>query len=121
MYRTDNSTRQVFQRMHRAGKSTREIATAIGRTVQTVNSLKKLSDEELFTEPNKSTRTPSFDIEKLRQYITDNPFAYNTEIGRVFNKGKSTIHRWRHRLGFKRKKAKTTYKESDVELKKTLQ
>jgi transposase len=120
MNRTDNSTRKVFQRMNKIGSSAVEIAKAIGRSRQTVYNLKKQNDDKLLIEPSKNTRKPTFDVEALKKYFTDNNFAFNKEIGKVFGKGKSTIHRWRNKLGFKRKKAKTTYKESDDELKKTL-
>jgi transposase len=119
MNRTDNSTRKVFQRMSKMGSSAVEIAKAIGKTRQTVYNLKKQDEDKLLIEPSKNTRKPTFDVEALKQHFTDNKFAFNKEIGKVFSKGKSTIHRWRNKLGFKRKKAKTTYKESDDELKKT--
>lgn len=119
MNRTDNSTRLVLQRMHKAGSSAVEIATAIGKSVQTVRNLIKLDDDKLLVEPSKNTRKPSLDLEALKQHFTDHKFDYNSEIAKVFGTCKSTIHKWRHRLGFKRKKAKTTYKEADDKLKKT--
>ena len=119
MNRTDNQTRKVFQRMNKAGSSAAAIAIAIGKTKQTVHNLRKLSDEELFAEPNQSNGKPTFDVIKLKQYITDNPFEFNKEVAIVFGVKKSTIQRWRHRLGFKRKKVKTTYKEANQDLKKT--
>jgi transposase len=120
MNRTDNQTRKVFQRMNKAGSSAMAISAAIGKNIQTIYNLRKISDDKLLLEPNKSTRKPSFDVAALKKYITDNPFAFNKEIGLVFGKSKNTIQKWRHRLGFRRKKAKTTYKEADKELKKTL-
>jgi transposase len=105
--------------MVKMGSSTTEIAKAIGKSRQTVYNLKKQDDDKLLLVPSKNTRKPTFDVEVLKQYFTDNKFAFNKEIGKVFGKSKSTIHRWRNKLGFKRKKAKTTYKESNDELKKT--
>jgi transposase len=120
MNRADNQTRKVFQRMNKGGSSAVEIAKAIGKTRQTVYNLRKLEDDKLLVETSKNTRIASFDVEALKQYITDNPFDFNKEVGIVFGKSKSTIDRWRHKLGFKRKKAKTTYREANQELKKTL-
>jgi hypothetical protein len=120
MNRTDNSTRLVFQRMNKASSSAVAIAAAIGRSRQTVYNLRKIESDKLLVEPNKNTRKPTFDVDALKQHITDKPFEFNKEVGLVFKKGKSTIHRWRYKLGFKRKKARTTYREADSELKKTL-
>lgn len=119
MNRTDNSTRLVFQRMNKAGLSAVEIAKAIGKTTQTVRNLKKLDDDKLLVEPSKNTRKPSLDLEALKQHFTDNKFDYNIEVAKVFGKCKSTIHKWRQKLGFKHKKARTTYREADEILKKT--
>jgi transposase len=105
--------------MNKAGFSAVEIAKLIGRSRQTVYNLKKLDEDKMFVEPDKNTRKPTFDLEDLNTYFKDNKFDFNYEIAVVFKKGKSTIHRWRHKLGFNRKKAKTTYKESDENLKKT--
>lgn len=119
MNRTDNSTRLVFQRMNKAGSSAVEIAKAIGKTTQTVRNLRKLDDDKLLIEPSKNTRKPSLDLVALKQHFTDNKFDYNSEVAKVFGKGKSTIQKWRSKLGFKRKKARTTYREADEILKKT--
>jgi Transposase len=120
MNKTDIELRKVYLRMKKLGSSAVEIAAATGVKIRNVYNWDKLSEEELLVEPNKSTRKPTFDIEALKQYITDNPFAFNIEIGKVFRKHKNTIQYWRSKLGFKRKKAKTTYREADDELKKTL-
>lgn len=119
MNRTDNQTRKVFQRMNKSGSSAVSIAAAIGRSIQTVYNLRKIGEEQLLLEPSKNARKPTFDLDSLKNYITDKPFEFNKEVGLVFKKSKSTIQRWRSKLGFKRKKAKTTYKESDENLKKT--
>ena len=109
--------------MNKFEKSVIEIAGVIGVKRQTTHNWKKLlkqpnGQEILLLEPPKSTRKPSFDIDELQAYIEQNPFAFDKEIGLIFGKGKSTIHKWRKRLNFKRKKAKTTYKEAASELKK---
>jgi hypothetical protein len=96
MNRTDNQTRKVSQRMNKAGSSAMAIAAAIGKNIQTIYNLRKISDDKLLLEPNKSTRKPSFDVEALKKYIADNPFALNKEIGLVFGKSKNTIQKWRH-------------------------
>jgi transposase len=116
---TDNSTRLVFQRMNNSGYSAVDIAKAIGKTRQTVYNLRKIKDDELLIKPDKNTRKPTFDIDALKKHITDKPYDFNKEVGLVFGKSKSTIQRWRVKLGFSRKKARTTYKESDQDLKKT--
>jgi hypothetical protein len=120
MNKTDIELRKVYLRMKKLGSSAVSIAAATGVKIRNIYNWDKLSDEELLVEPNKSANKPSFDIEALKQYINDNPFAFNKEIGKVFGKHKNTIQYWRSKLGFKRKKAKTTYREADSELKKTL-
>jgi Transposase len=120
MNKTNIELRKVYLRMKKLGSSAVLIAAATGVKIRNVYNWDKLSEEELLVEPNKNTRKPTFDIEALKQYITDNPFAFNKEIGKVFGKHKNTIQYWRSKLGFKRKKAKTTYREADSELKKTL-
>ena len=119
MNRTDNQTRKVFLRMNKAGLSAVSIAAAIGRSIQTVYNLQKVEENKLLLEPDKNTRKPTFNLGDLKKHIEDNPFEFNKEVGLVFKKSKSTIQRWRSKLGFRRKKAKTTYKEANDELKKT--
>jgi hypothetical protein len=106
--------------MKKLGSSAVLIAATTGVKIRNIYNWDKLSEEELLVEPNKNTRKPTFDIEALKQYITENPFAFNKEISKVFGKHENTIQYWRSKLGFKRKKAKTTYREADDELKKTL-
>lgn len=120
MNKTDIELRKVYLRMKKLGSSAVEIAAATGVKIRSVKDWANLTEEEILREPNKSTRKPTFDIEALKKYITDNPFAFNKEIGKVFGKHQNTIQYWRSKLGFKRKKAKTTYREADDELKKTL-
>jgi Transposase len=120
MNKTDIELRKVYLRMKKLGSSAVSIAAATGVKIRSVYNWGKLTDEEILHEPDKNTRKPSFDIEALKKYITDNPFAFNKEVGEVFGKHENTIQYWRSKLGFKRKKAKTTYREADQELKKTL-
>ena len=119
MNRKNNSVREIFLRMQESGKKVTDIAQTLGVTRQTIYDWKKLDENKLFTEPPKNTSKPPPQLEELRKYIEDNPFAFNKEIAPVFNKTKSTIQRWRQKLGFRRKKAKTTYKEANPELKKS--
>ena len=119
MNRKNTSLREIFLRMLKAGKKVVEIAQTLGVSRQTIHSWKKLDEIKLLTEPSKNTRKPPQKLEELREYITQNPFAFNREIAKALETNKSNIQRWRRRLGFKRKKAKTTYKEADPELKKS--
>jgi transposase len=119
MNKTKIEYRRVFLRMHKLGKSAKEIAAVTGIKLRNIYNWKKLTEEELLREPDKNTRKPTFDIKKLQEHFEAHPFDFNKEIGLIFSKNKNTIQKWRHKLGFKRKKAKTTYKESDENLKKT--
>jgi transposase len=119
MNRTSLDLRQVFLRLNEAKKPVVEIAAIIGVSRQTIYNWRKIEKEKLLTEPSKTTVKPSFDISELKDYIIANPFAFNKEIAVVFGKSKNTIQKWRSRMGFKRKKAKTSYKEADLELKKS--
>ncbi len=124
MRRINSELRKVFIRMNKTGRSAKEISETIGVKIRTIFNWKQIVSKQngerlLLTEPPKNTRKPLLDLIKLKQHIIDNPFAFNKEIAVVFGVKKSTIHKWRHRLGFKRKKAKTTHREADQELKKT--
>ena len=99
MNRTDNQTRKVFLRMNKAGLSAVSIAAAIGRSIQTVYNLQKVEENKLLLEPDKNTRKPTFNLGDLKKYIEANPFEFNKEVGLVFKKSKSTIQRWRSKLG----------------------
>ena len=119
MNKTNIELRKVYLRMKKLGSSDTSIADATGIKIRNFRNWNKLTEEELLHQPDKNTRKPTFDTRKLKQYIIDNPFAFNKEVAIVFNVTKSTIQRWRSKLDFRRKKAKTTYQEADIELKKT--
>lgn len=119
MNRNSNEIRQVFLRLYKANKSISEIAQILGLTRQTIYNWKKLEESKLLTIPSLNTRKPPAKLQELNEYIKQNPFAFNKEIAKELNTSKSSIQRWRQRLNISRKKAKTTYKESDIELKKT--
>ena len=118
MNRKNNSIREIFQRMHKMGKKVAEIAQILGVKRQTIHQWKKMGENQLLIEPSKNTIKP-LEIAKFQEYVDQNPFAFNKEIAPVFGVTKSTIQRWKKRLGFTRKKAKTSYKEADLELKKS--
>lgn len=123
MNRTSNDLRKLFLRLKNQGKGIIEIANIVGVSRQTVNNWNKViaeyGEERFLKEPSKSTRKPSIDLKLLKKYIEENPSAFNKEIAIVFNSSKNVIQKFRQRLGFNRKKFKTTYKESDPELKKS--
>ena len=120
MNKSSKDLRQVFLRMNKSGISAIEIAKVIGKSRQTVHNWKNTQEDKLLSDPKSSTRVPSIDLVAFEKYIQDNPFAYNRELAVEFNICNKTAHKWKLRLGFKRKKAKTTYKEADEDLKKTL-
>jgi len=106
--------------MHKMGKSVAEISKITEIKIRTVyNYLKnQKNDENILFDPPKNTRKPSLELDKLQKYIEENPFAFNKEVAKIFEKSAKTIQKWRKKLGFKRKKARKTYKEADPELKK---
>ena len=106
--------------MQKAGKSVSETAQTLGIKRQTVYNWQKLNESNLLIEPSKNTRKPPPKLEEFKKYVEEqeHAFEFNKEIATAFNTTKSTIQRWRQRLDFTRKKAKTTYKEADSELKK---
>jgi transposase len=112
MNKTDIELRKVYLRMKNLGKPIVEIHQATGVNLKTLYSWKNFTEEQLLSEPSKSTRKPTFDIEVLQQHFQDNPLSFNKEVAEVIGKTKSTIQRWRHKLGFTRKKVKTTYKDT---------
>lgn len=113
MNKTDIELRKVYLRMRDSGKSTKEISVATGVFESTIRNWKNFTEEQLLFEPDKSTRKPSIDLDKLQQYLNKNPFAFHREVALVFNCSIKTIHKWKTYLGFTRKKVKTTYRESD--------
>jgi transposase len=119
MNRNNNQIREIFLRMQKAGKSVIEIAQTLGVKRQTIYNWKALKEEELLKEPSKTTRETKLDLVKFKEYLEKNPFAFHREVAEVFGMKKSAAHKWRKKLGLTRKKAKTTYKESDEELKKS--
>ena len=124
MNKTHIEIRKIFIRLNQAGKSAREIADITEVKIRNIYNWRAVlnSDggtEKLLSQPSRYTRKPIIDIVELKKYIEDNPLAFNKEVAAVFGVTKSTIDRWRHKLGFKRKKAKYTYKEGNDELKKT--
>jgi len=54
---------------------------------------------------------------ELERYIEENPLALDIEVAKKFNVSPSTIRYWYRKLDITRKKAQTTYKEADEELK----
>jgi transposase len=112
MNKTDIELRKVYLRMKKLGKSNKEVSESTGVCQSTIRNWKKYTEQELLTEPSKSTRKPTFDIQVLQQHFQDNPLSFNKEVAEVIGKTKSTIQRWRHKLGFTRKKVKTTYKDT---------
>lgn len=125
MNKTHISVRKVFLLMNKLDKNVSDIAKSVGLSIRTIYNWKALvkkdgGEEKLLSEPASSTRKPTFIVADLKLRIEQNPFEFNKELAIVFGKSDSTIQRWRHKLGFKRKKAKTTYREANLELKKTL-
>lgn len=120
MNKSSKDLRQVFLRMNKAGSSAVSIAATIGLSRQTVYNWRNIQEDKLLVDNNYSTRKPSINLDEFKKYIEENPFVFNKELAVKFNRGIKTVHKWRHKLGFKRKKAKTIYREADVELKKTL-
>jgi hypothetical protein len=110
--------------MHKSGKKPPEISEVTGIKIRTVYSYLKIletqGEEKVLLQPPKNTRQPPPKLMKLKDYIEENPFAFNKEIAIVLQTHKNNIQRWRHKLSLMRKKAKTTYKEADTELKKSL-
>ena len=119
MNKSSKDLRQVFLRMNKAGLSAVAIAATIGLSRQTVYNWRNTLEDKLLVDISHSTRKPSIDLVEFKKYIEDNPFVFNRELAAKFKRGIKTVHKWRHKLGFKRKKAKTTYKEANDELKKT--
>lgn len=111
--------RQVFLRMNKAGSSAVAIAKVIGKSRQTVHKWRNIDEVKLMSEPDPITRKPSIDLNEFKKYIEDNPFVFNRELAIKFKRGIKTVHKWKYRLGFRRKKAKTTYREANEDLKKT--
>lgn len=120
MNRTSNDIRQVFLRLHKSGKSVIEISQILGVSRQTIYDWIKQSESKLLKVPNPNTQKPTPKLSELDAYIKKHPFAFNKEIAQALQMSRSAVQRWRKKLGYSRKKAKTTYKESNPELKKTL-
>lgn len=124
MNKTSLDLRKVLIRMNKLGKTPQEISQNTGIKIRTVYGylriLKTQGEEKVLSQPSKNTRQPPPKLTQLKEYIQDNPFAFNKEIAVALQTHKNNIQRWRQKLGLFRKKSKTTYKESSPELKKSL-
>jgi transposase len=109
--------------MYKLGKTVAEINEITGIKIRTIynhiKTLKERGEGKLLSNPPKNTRKPPAKLVKLKEYIQENPFTFNKEVAIALKTNKTNIQRWRKKLGLTRKKAKTTYKESDEELKKS--
>jgi Transposase len=119
MNKSSKDLRNVFLRMNKSGSSAVDIAKVIGKTRQTVYNWRKLEEDKLLQDGVTNTQKPSIDLAVFKDYVEKNPFAFNHELATEFNRAIKTVHKWKTRLGFTRKKARTTYGESSEELKKT--
>jgi transposase len=119
MNRISNDLRKAFFRMQKMGKKVTEIAQILGVKRQTIHKWKKIDENQLLIEPSKNTRKPPFQLGGLKEYIQKNPFAFNKEVAIILKTNKTNIQRWRKKLGLTRKITKTSYKEADLELKKS--
>jgi transposase len=120
MNRTKNEVRQIFLNMKAAGFSINEIVKATGKARQTIYNWINLGEDKLLENNYKNYQTPSIDLEKLKQYMTENPCAINREAAEHFGCCIKTIHKWKVKLGFTRKKVRRTYREADENKKKSL-
>lgn len=62
----------------------------------------------------KGTKPRKVDRDRLKNYLTDNPDAYLTEIASDFGCHPTTIHYALKAMGYIRKKKNHTYYEQDV-------
>lgn len=111
-------------KFHKAGKTSREISELLSVTVQTINNWKRSlinQSEDWLMEVRIGKGFPSkiSDDIYLKEF-TNFPTAFNREIAVKLGVSTSTVIYHRRLLKFSNKKATTTYKESDPELKKTL-
>ena len=121
MSRASNELRNVFFKLYKNGQKPKEIADIIGVTRQTVtNWIRKLkvSDEKTLLVIKQNRNPPRFDLELFEKTCIERPFLLNRELGAIFGFNATTAGKYRKRLNFSRKKARTVYKESDPELKK---
>ena len=123
MSRTSNDLRKVFLNLYKKGSKPIEIASILNVTRQTVTNwirrIKLNSEENFFNIYKPKGRPLTINIDELKKEFEINRTAYNREIADKFNSNDSTIAYWRHKLGYSKKKARTTYKESNPELKKS--
>ena len=124
MNKTNLQLRKVLLRMFKLGKSAKEISETTGIKIRTVYNYLKIfkteGETKVLLEPPKNTRIPSPKIAILKEYVRNNPFAFNKEAAVALQTHKNNIQRWKQNLGLTRKKAKTSYKEADPDLKKIL-
>jgi transposase len=118
MNRKGNDIRKLYKKLKQEGREQKEICSIIGISEVTTCVWNKIPDDLFLTEPNKSTRKPSIDLNQLKELNCDNPMATNEELGKILNCSKNIVQKYRQKLGFKRKVTTKTYLESDEELKK---
>jgi transposase len=120
MSRTSNDLRKVFLNLYKKGSKPIEIANILNVTRQTVTNwirrIKLNSEENFFDIYKPKGRPLTINIDELKKEFETNRTAYNREIADKFNSNDSTIAYWRHKLGYSKKKARTTYKESNPDI-----
>lgn len=103
---SDDLRKAALAYYDRGGASQVEVSDIFGICVKTFNSWISLRKKGEVTRRayQKPKGAVKLDEAALRQYITDNPDAYNHEVGAQFGVCANTILYARRRLGISRKK-----------------
>jgi len=88
----------------RKGKTRKEVNEMFGLGVHTLKQWEKLEEETGSLDKRPLDRSPGIDLDALRKYCEDFPFATHIEAGVHFNCSERVIRYAKDKLGITRKK-----------------
>ena len=104
---SEDLKKKVMEYLHR-GNSQRSAAKVFGLHLTTINVWHTKYERTGSLKNKPPERKPKkIDPEKLKEYISNKPDAYLTEIGEAFNCNESAIRKALKRLGITRKKRRS--------------
>lgn len=121
--RISNEIRKVFIRLFHSSMNPTDIAKTLDVSIKTVYNwmtvyVDKGEEGFLFIDNSKPRRLSDDELTLIFS-DKDNLSRFNYELEELTGLKKSSIHKYRTKLGFKLKKVKTIFKEANPELKKT--
>lgn len=124
--RTSNEKRELFLKLFLEGFSQTNISKLLNLSRKTITNfinLYKQGDREGLFSINNTRQLPKHSDVYLSEYFSkeDSGTKFHYEVANELGISHGRVSQLRKRLGFVRKQGKTIYRESDEDLKKTLE